>query len=165
MSRNQDTLHVVVYGATHDNVFKAAFSDSTDTWRNDNVFITSPTSFWRNEDVIIASCAHWDVFKYLKTSWVQYIRTWLSHARNALRIYSKIIRHLGHQETTSIKPPNNQFKTPKRVNVRMKASWAPNEYVTKTFIKCAQHQRPKQSVVQSPWRCRTYTLKPVYDVS
>ena len=51
------------------------------------------------------------------------------------------------------------------MNVSNKASWAPSEYVAKTLIKCAQHQQPKQSVFQSPWWCRTYTLKPMYDVS
>ena len=51
------------------------------------------------------------------------------------------------------------------MNVSNKASWAPNEYVAKTLIKCAQHQQPKQSVFQSPWWCHTFTLKPMYDVS
>ena len=51
------------------------------------------------------------------------------------------------------------------MNVSKKASWAPNEYVAKTLIKCAQHQQPKQSVFQSPWWCHTLTLKPMYDVS
>ena len=51
------------------------------------------------------------------------------------------------------------------MNVSNKASWAPNEYVAKTLIKCAQHQQPKQSVFQSPWWWHTFTLKPMYDVS
>ena len=51
------------------------------------------------------------------------------------------------------------------MNVSNKASWAPNEYVAKTLIKCAQHQQPKQSVFQSAWWCHTFTLKPMYDVS
>ena len=51
------------------------------------------------------------------------------------------------------------------MNVSNKASWAPNEYVAKTLIKCAQHQQPKQSVFQPAWWCHTFTLKPMYDVS